>query len=121
MQYMGGKSRIAKEISAILNEVDSDNFVSLFCGTCSIESLVKFENKFLNDSHSYLIQMFKDLQSGREFPSNISEEEYKSIKTDMNSDKGLSGFVGFGCSFGGKWWGGGVRSSNKWFKLRFDC
>ena len=29
----------------------------------------------------------------------------------MDEDKGLSGFIGFGCSFGGKWWGGYARQT----------
>ena len=61
MQYLGGKSRISKQISEVINnEVlrwkeqdsvsDSGNrersctFVSLFCGTCSIERLPKPDN-----------------------------------------------------------------------------
>lgn len=109
MQYLGGKSRIAKQISKILNDNKRETFVSLFCGACSIEFLVEIENKILNDYHPYLISMFQDLQNGRTFPENITEEEYRQIKDKLDEDKGLSGFVGFGCSFGGKWWGGYAR------------
>ena len=109
MQYLGGKSRIAKQISKILNENKRETFVSLFCGACSIESLVEIENKILNDQHSYLIAMLQDLQNGRLFPEEITEDQYRQIKDKLDEDKGLSGFVGFGCSFGGKWWGGYAR------------
>lgn len=43
-------------------------------------------------------------------PEHISEEEYKYIKEHKDEDKVLSGFVGFGCSFGGKWFGGYARN-----------
>jgi len=109
LQYLGGKSRISKQIAEIINSNKRESFVSLFCGACSIESLVEIDNKTLNDSHPYLISMLIDLQNGRDFPENISEEEYKQIKNNLDEDKGLSGFVGFGCSFGGKWWGGYAR------------
>lgn len=42
MQYMGGKSRISKQIAEVLNSaINKDTpFVSLFCGSCAIESKV---------------------------------------------------------------------------------
>lgn len=111
MQYLGGKSRIAKQISEVLNKNKKECFVSLFCGGCSVESLVISEIKIINDSHPYVIAMWKDAQNGRDFPDNVSEEEYKIIKGKIDEDMGLSGFVGFGCSFGGKWWGGYARQT----------
>lgn len=109
MQYLGGKSRISKQISKILNDNKRDTFVSLFCGTCSVESLVESVSIVLNDAHPYLIACLKDFQSGREFPDNVSEEDYKYTKNNLEVDPALSGFIGFGCSFGAKWWGGYAR------------
>lgn len=128
MQYMGGKSKISKQIGGIINEIygrqienqkrDSkfnrereresnvNTFVSLFCGSCSIESKVNIPNKILNDNHYYLIEMWKGLQNGRTFPDIITDENYYYIKEHKDEDPCLTGFVGFGCSFGGKWFGG---------------
>lgn len=111
MQYLGGKSRIAKQISELLNKNNRKVFVSLFCGGCSVEALVTSDKKILNDFHPYLIQMWIDAQTGRDFPENVSEDMYKETKNKMDEDKGLSGFIGFGCSFGGKWWGGYARQT----------
>ena len=112
MRYQGGKSRIACQIAAeIERERESHTFVSLFCGTCSIESKVKgFDKVLCNDSHEYLIEMLKGVQNGYELPENISEEQYKYIREHKDEDKVLTGFVGFGCSFGGKWFGGYARN-----------
>lgn len=46
MRYLGGKSRIAKPISNIINNnlTDDTPFVSLFCGSCIIENLTLFKN-----------------------------------------------------------------------------
>ena len=44
-------------------------------------------------------------------PDKISEEEYKIIKNTPPSP--LRGFVGFGCSFSGKWFGGYARCRTK--------
>lgn len=116
MRYQGGKSRIAKQIAQIITSTIGENptFVSLFCGTCSIESKVEgFSKKILNDKHEYLIEMLKGVQNGYELPDDISEEEYKYIREHKDDDKVLSGFVGFGCSFGGKWFGGYARNKTE--------
>lgn len=108
MQYMGGKSRISKQIAEILNSAIDKNtpFVSLFCGSCAIESKVQADVKILNDKHPYLIAMWQALQNGWMPPDVVTKEEYYRVKANMDENPALAGFVGFGCSFGGKWWGG---------------
>lgn len=110
MRYMGGKVRIANDIASILNAFTWGGqhrpFVSLFCGGCAIESKVKADLKICNDIHPYLIAMWRALQEGWIPPDAISREEYYQIKANPDVDPPLTGFVGFGCSFGGKWWGG---------------
>ena len=108
MQYMGGKSRISKQIAEILNSAIDKNtpFVSLFCGSCAIELKVQADVKILNDKHPYLIAMWQALQNGWMPPDAVTKEEYYHVKANMDENPALTGFVGFGCSFGGKWWGG---------------
>ena len=104
---MGGKSRISKQIAEILNVATQDRvFVSLFCGSCAIESKVQAAVKILNDKHPYLIAMWQALQNGWMPPDVVTKEEYYRVKANMDENPALTGFVGFGCSFGGKWWGG---------------
>lgn len=116
MRYQGGKSRIAKQIALVITNVCSGEesnltFVSLFCGTCSIESKVTgFSRKILNDKHEYLIALLNGVKNGYELPEFVSLEGYQYLRTHQNEDKVLSGFVGFGCSFGAKWFGGYARS-----------
>ena len=55
--------------------------------------------------------MFKALQNNFELPEYVSEDLYKDIR--MNKDRhspALVGFVGFGCSYSGKWFGGFARN-----------
>ena len=108
MQYMGGKSRISKQIAEVLNSAIDKNtpFVSLFCGSCAIESKVQADVKILNDKHPYLIAMWQALQNGWMPHDVVTKEEYYRVKANMDENPALTGFVGFGCSFGGKWWGG---------------
>ena len=104
---MGGKSRISKQIADVLNAATKDRaFVSLFCGSCAIESKVQADVKILNDKHPYLIAMWQALQNGWMPPDVVTKEEYYRVKANMSENPALTGFVGFGCSFGGKWWGG---------------
>lgn len=115
MRYQGGKSRIAKQLAQTISNIilreRSLCFVSLFCGSCSVESKVAgFDRKILNDKHEYLIELLNGVKGGYELPDYISEEEYKYIRQHKDENKILTGFVGFGCSFGGKWFGGYARN-----------
>ena len=87
------------------------HYVEPFCGSCNVASKVNIQNKILNDKHPYLIAMFQALQKGWIPPESISKEEYEYIKNNLDEDKALSGFVGFACSFAGKWFGGYARDS----------
>lgn len=80
----------------------------MFCGACSVESELapKFDRVICNDNHYYLIQALNGIQHGYKLPTDFSEEEYKYIKNHKDDDPVLTGFVGFACSFGGKWFGG---------------
>ena len=120
MRYQGGKSRIAKQIASVImaateRERERERvFVSLFCGSCSVESKIQgFDRMILNDKHKYLIALLQGVQSGYHLPDHISEEEYKYIKQHQDEDCILSGFVGFGCSFGGRWFEGYARNKEK--------
>ena len=112
MQYFGGKQKISKPLSQYLNSQLKDNqpFVDLFCGSCNIISKIdKNRVRIANDKHKYLIAMWKELQNGWDMPNNISEEEYKYIKNHKDENPALTGFVGFGLSYSGKWFGGYCR------------
>ena len=114
MQYFGGKQRISKQLSQYLNLQlkDGQPFVDLFCGSCNIIS--KIDNnrvRIANDKHKYLIAMWKALQDGWIPPDEISRREYRLIRENKDDTLHLTGFVGFGCSFAGKWFGGYAYNS----------
>lgn len=86
--------------------------VSLFCGSCAIESkLTGYDRVICNDKHPYLIAMWRGLQRGYNLPDSIDAEQYKYIREHKDIDPVLTGFVGFGCSFGGKWFGGYAKNA----------
>lgn len=117
LRYQGGKSAIAKSISneILLRAGGADTLISLFCGACSVEVKLAphFENVICNDNHKYLIALLKGVQEGYELPDYITEEQYKYVREHQDEDEVLTGFVGFGSSFGGKWFGGYGRSKHR--------
>lgn len=113
MRYFGGKARISKELAAFLQQQLQPNqaFVDLFCGACNIISKIKAPVRIANDIHPALIAMWKHVQKtgGSDLPTSLTKEEYYATKE--NGPLWLQGFVGFGCSFAGKWWGGFAKDS----------
>ena len=113
---MGSKNRHAKELLPIIlkNRRDDQWYVEPFVGGFNMIDKVP-GLRLANDSHYYLIELFRAIQNGWVPPDNLSEKEYKDIKDNQESySPYLVGFVGFGCSFSGKWFGGYARglSSN---------
>jgi DNA adenine methylase len=69
--------------------------------------------RYASDFNEYLIELYKALQNDCELPDSISEKEYKYIKENKDENKPLTAFVGFGCSFAAKWFGGYARDGRK--------
>lgn len=110
MRYMGGKSRIAREIAEILDgellkrPSGERVFVSLFCGGCAVETKVTAADRIiLNDKQKYLIALLRGVAVGYELPDTMTEAQWRYIRDHKEEDPVLTGFAGFGCSFGGRW------------------
>jgi DNA adenine methylase len=114
MKYMGSKNRHYKEMLPIIlqHRKPGQPYVEPFCGGCNmIYKVPSSFPRYANDSHPYLIALLKHVQAGGELPDYVSETEYKAIQNDNNAyPQWLVGFVGFGCSFGAKWFGGFARN-----------
>lgn len=109
MQYQGGKYRIAKHIAAKIRELHptATEIWEPFCGGGAVTlALAKAGFRVhASDNHEDLILMWQALMRGETQPfANVTEEEYQALKTASPSAR--RGFVGFGASFGGAWWGG---------------
>ena len=114
MHYFGGKAKISKYITEILNkELKTEQpFIDLFCGSCNIISKIDSNRlRIANDKHRYLIEMWKEIQNGWCPPSIVSLEEYKYVRENKDTNPALTGFIGFGCSYSGKWFGGYARDN----------
>jgi len=113
MQYLGGKQRLGKTIAGFVNEFaavfGAETYAEPFCGMVGVGRHVTVANRLFRDIHPDLIMFLQSIQMGWTPPENVTEDEYKRLRHAPPS--ALRGFVGFGCSFGGKWFGGFARDS----------
>jgi len=111
MRYQGGKSRIAAEIVKTIQTLTTEREIyEPFCGGGAVTiALAKAGFRvYASDSHEDLILMWQAILAGDATVSaDVTEEEYQQLKTAAPSAR--RGFVGYGTSFGGKWFGGFAR------------
>lgn len=112
MRYFGGKTRIGRELAKFINETYGKPIVywEPFCGMFSVGENIKAMKRVATDKNEDLILLWKGLQKGWNPPTEISEEEYLSLKED-ETPSALRAFVGFGCSHSGKWFAGYARDA----------
>jgi len=112
MRYFGGKTRTCKAIAEIiqLNLTKNQLFLSPFVGGGWVECLIDGK-KECYDKHKYLIAMYRELQNGWKPPKVLTREQYQYVKVNPDEKPYLTGFVGFGCSFAGKWFGGYAKDN----------
>ncbi len=104
MRYLGGKSRIAKRIAEAV--APRGPWWEPFCGGLAVSvQLAKYGPGLVSDIHPALIALYRAVRDGWEPPTTVSREDYEAARALPDSDP-LKAFVGFGCSFGGKWYGG---------------
>lgn len=106
MRYFGGKQRISNILGDYINTVSNNQFYyEPFVGGCNIVPMLKhFDGYFCSDANIDLIYLYNALKDGWLPPDHLSVEEYKLIK--LAKPSALRAFVGFGCSYAGKWFGG---------------
>jgi DNA adenine methylase len=111
VRYVGGKSKLATGIcEAILRRLtDQTVYLEPFLGGGSTFAKVAphFGTAYGSDVSEDLVLMWNALQDGWEPPTGVDDDLYESLRNAEPS--ALRGFVGFGCSFGGKWFGGRAR------------
>lgn len=112
MNYLGGKSRIAREIAEIVNDERGGRlFWDPFCGGLSVAAALAHGGGpgIVSDAFTPLISLYSAVAGGWAPPESLTEAEYSAAKHAPDSDP-IKAFAGFGCSFGGKWFGGYARS-----------
>jgi len=107
MKYMGSKARFTKEILPIIlkDRKPEQWYVEPFAGGMNVICEVQ-GNRIANDIHYHLIQMWRELVGGW-IPKKITKEEYSEVRANQSKYPAyFVGWVGFNCSYSGKWFGG---------------
>jgi DNA adenine methylase len=111
MVYPGSKNRHARDILPIVlkDRKPDQYYVEPFVGGCNIIDKVDGW-RIGSDIDVNIITLFIGLQQGFVPPDTVTEAEYQAAKTMQTSP--LKSFIGFGCSYAGKWFGGYARGAN---------
>ena len=123
MRYIGGKFRQSKKLSQHIKCVyDGETYIEPFCGSLSTIKYVKNFIKYgvFSDVQYQLIKMWTSLKKGWIPPQEISEQLYKEIKNKNDINNPLTAYVGYGLSFGGKYFGGYARPGIKNYSRKYD-
>ena len=117
MRYVGGKERIAKWVveNLLENKGGATRYVEPFVGGGAILTRMvdHFKTVEAGDSHEDLILLLQAVAAGWLPPESVTKEEYAVAKNLPSSP--LRGAIGFGSSWGGKWWGGYI--GEQWDKF----
>lgn len=107
MKYMGSKARLVGDILPIIlkDRKPEQWYIEPFGGgmnsICHVTG-----NRIANDVQYYLIEMWKALIEGW-IPVKITKEYYYDVRENkVNFPAYLVGWVGFNCSYSGKWFSG---------------
>ena len=113
MRYMGGKSRIAKQIAAYINNIalieGIENYYEPFCGGCAVAEQVNIKNRYCSDANKYLIALLNKVKTGIGEYKYIDKDSWMDVRANIGTDKyedWFTGYAGFICGFRGKWFEG---------------
>lgn len=120
MRYQGGKTNLFQRHGwlAFWREQlkGCSRFVDVMCGSGAVSVAVKREFPHItvvsNDAHPAVIPLLRAVGEGWPPPSTLDESEYNRVRREVPPTDPLHGFTAFGCSFGGKCWGGYARGAS---------
>lgn len=114
MVYLGSKRQHAAELLSIIlkDRTAGQWYVEPFAGGMNVMDKV-CGPRMANDTHYYLMAMWSAVVYESWLPpTSISRELYNRVKLNKQSyPPHLVGFIGFGCSFGGRWFEGYAENS----------
>ena len=113
MQYLGGKSTIAKQLAAHLEPLvlPGGRMLDKFAGGFSVSAAIRARPLIASDLNQAVVTTMQCAQLGWRAPLRLTESEYAALKLRDDPRDPLTAFAAAGCSFGGKWWGGYARNN----------
>ncbi len=124
MQYMGSKSRFAKDIVPIIqkciDENNIENYYELFVGGANIIDKINCKNRFGTDINKYLIALLIYARDNNlsDLPDKILFDEYDKVRKSYRENNNdylnwYKGFIGFCASYGNRFFDGGYARNSK--------
>lgn len=113
MRYLGGKSKIRKQVAAVLESLrkPGQTYLEPFVGGgWVLQEMSGF--RIAADVNEALITMYQALQHGWVPPDVVTEETFRRYKMTPGADDPMTAFCLIGCSFGGDW-GKGYAGNGK--------
>lgn len=108
MRYSGGKSKIARYLAPlILDHARGRDLWEPFCGGLGMtEYLASHGRLVASDIHPGLIALYRKMIGQPDWLDGYvcTPSDHAFAKT-LADDDPIKAFIGFGCSFGGKWFG----------------
>jgi|SRR6186997_1936676 len=109
---MGGKARIAKRLAEVMLSTTTDRvgYLEPFVGGAWVleQMAPHFSAPAAGDVMLDVALLWQAVQQGWVPPTEISRERYDELRNAEPSAE--RAFAGFGCSFGGKWFGGYAKN-----------
>lgn len=112
MRYVGGKGRISKAIATTILSMttERDTYIEPFVGGAAVFEQVAphFETAMASDLEPNVVALWQGLHDDTFIPpESVTEAQYARLRDAPPS--AIRGLVGFGGSFGGKFFGGYAR------------
>jgi DNA adenine methylase len=116
MQYHGGKEKIAKDLSEVIRShgAGCTHYLEPFIGGASIFARMAphFPGRAIGADYDLDVAALWAAVSAGEWepPAELTREQYDTLKMSGEPSP-LRAFAAFGCSFGGKKWGGYAKNN----------
>ena len=114
MRYLGGKSKIRKQLARVIESYRQDGqmyFEPFVGGGWVLQEISGV--RMAADGNVSLIAMYAALQKGWQPPDFVSGEEWRFWRESDDLLNPMKAFCRIGCGFGGDWNGGYARSEGK--------
>lgn len=117
MQYNGGKGKIARELAWVISSFKPNIYWEPFVGAANVIQHIKAPYRIGSDLDLHIVHYLSLIQKGWN-PPNLTIDEslylaWKKFEPSKPEEYAIKAMIGYGCSFGGKWFGGFARVPRK--------
>lgn len=112
MKYVGGKYKVAKELAQVISMFSPRVYWEPFVGAGNVIQYVNAPVKIGSDLDLHIVSYLECVRDGWLPPAEVTETEYRFWRMYQARTRecyATKAAIGYGCSFGAKWFGGFAR------------